>query len=61
MNWLFSLFRKPSALAIAATDLEEAKRHFLKSVSSAEFHAFQAAYYQGVVERLTDYIQENGK
>lgn len=59
MNWLTSLFRKPSALAIAAQDLEEAKRHFLRSVAAAEYHAFQAAYYQGVVERLTDYIQES--
>ena len=59
MNWFMSIFRKPSALTIAATDLEEAKRHFLRSVSAAEFHAFQAVYYQGVVERLTDYIQES--
>lgn len=61
MNWIFSLFRQPTAHELAVQQLEDAKRMYLKSVSSAEYHAFQAAYYQGVVERLTDYIQESGK
>ena len=58
MNWLMSLYRKPTALQIAVNDLEEAKRDYLKAIAAAEFYAAQAQYHDGLISRLTNYLRE---
>ena len=61
MKWLSHIFFKPTHLQNAAADLAEAQRQYLKSVSAAEYHAAMSGYYDGVIQRLTDYIQEQSK
>lgn len=59
MTWLdkFNPFRKPTAEQIAKNDLEDAKRHLLKSMSQAEYHGKMTEYYRNMVKRLSE-IQE---
>ena len=58
MNWVMKMFRKPSALQLAVDDLEDAKRDHLKAMAAAEFYAAQAAYHDGLISRLTNYLRE---
>ena len=59
MNWLFKwVYYKPTALQIAVNDLEDAKRDHLKAIVAAEFYAAQAAYHDGLIARLTNYLRE---
>lgn len=50
------LFKRPSAEVIAMQDLEEARRSYLSSKASAEYHAKMAEYYIVVIDRLTKYL-----
>lgn len=50
------IFQKPSALAIAVQELEEAKRQELVYVSAAEYHAKLAEFYKAKIDRLNTYI-----
>ena len=52
------LFRTPSAAEIAQRDLEEAKRILLSQQAAAEHAAKMVEYYQGVVHRLSAYVQQ---
>ena len=52
------LFRTPSATEIAQRDLEEAKRILLTQQAAAEHAAKMVEYYQGVVQRLSSYVQQ---
>ena len=52
------LFRSPSAAEIAQRDLEEAKRILLAQQAAAEHATKMVEYYQGVVIRLTQYVQQ---
>lgn len=52
------LLRTPSATEIAQRDLEEAKRILLTQQAAAEHAAKMVEYYQGVVQRLTHYVQQ---
>lgn len=58
---MFELFKKctskPDAATVAAKDLEEAKRQLLKAQSAAEFYSSQVKYFDGVVRRLTTYVE----
>ena len=50
-------FRKPTAKELAARDLEEARRGYLRERSAAEFHQKMAEYYQGVEARLGAFLR----
>ena len=52
------MFSKPTALQLAVNDLEDAKRDHLKAMAAAEFYAAQAAYHDGLISRLTNYLRE---
>ena len=51
------LFKTPDAVTLASLDLEEAKRQLLATQSQAEHSAKMVEYYQGVVTRLSQYVQ----
>ena len=51
------LFKTPDAVTLASRDLEEAKRQLLVTQSAAEHSAKMVEYYQGVVKRLSNYVQ----
>ena len=54
-----NVFRTPSAMEIAQRDLEEAKRALLDQQATAEHAAKMVEYYQGVVTRLSNYVQQD--
>lgn len=51
------IFKTPDATTLASRDLEEAKRQLLVTQSQAEHAAKMVEYYQGVVARLSNYVQ----
>lgn len=55
---LFDLFRTPSAKELAQRQLQEVERLLLDTHSQAEHAQKMAEYYQGVVNRLTAYVQD---
>ena len=58
INMNFSrLFKTPDAVTLASRDLEEAKRQLLATQAQAEHSAKMVEYYQGVVNRLSNYVQ----
>jgi hypothetical protein len=60
MKHLFDrLWKKPTALEIAVTDLEQAKRDYLTAMQIAEYYSAQANYNDGLIARLSNYIREN--
>lgn len=58
MNFNFNPFHTPSATEIAQRELEEAKRILLAQQAAAEHATKMVEYYQGVVCRLTQYVQQ---
>ena len=50
-------FKVPSAHQLAVRELENAKRALLATQAAAEHQAKMVEYYQGVVARLSVYIQ----
>ena len=56
----FRMFKTPDAISIASRDLEEAKRALLVTQAQAEHATKMVEYYQGVVKRLTTYVQTSG-
>ena len=61
LDKLLRLFKKPTALEIAVRDLEQAKRDYLVAMQHSEYYAAQAAYNDGLIGRLTNYIQESAE
>jgi len=59
MKYLKAMFTKPTALEIAVRDLEQAKRDYLNAMQHAEYYASLAAYNDGLVARLSNYITES--
>ena len=55
------IFKTPDAVSIASHDLEEAKRVLLVTQAQAEHATKMVEYYQGVVQRLSKYVQEGMK
>ena len=51
------MFKTPDAVTLASRDLEEAKRQLLVTQAQAEHSAKMVEYYQGVVNRLSNYVQ----
>ena len=54
---LKQIFKTPDAVTLASWDLEEAKRQLLMAQAQAEHSAKMVEYYQGVVTRLSNYVQ----
>ena len=55
-NDLFSFFKMPSPLVIAAEDLAQAELELLKAESSVEFASAVAHYNRSRIERLKAYL-----
>ena len=53
-----NFFQTPTALELAATELEEARRDLLRSQSAAEYAGRIAEYHQDRIKRLTEYIKD---
>ena len=51
-------FKTPDAVTLASRDLEEAKRQLLVTQAQAEHSAKMVEYYQGMVSRLSNYVQK---
>lgn len=58
LNFIRSMFRKPTALQIASRDLEDARRNCLAAMQHAEYYAALAQYNDGMIERLSIYVSE---
>lgn len=50
--------RSPTALELAATELEEARRELLRTQSAHEYAGRIAEYHQDRIHRLTNYIKD---
>lgn len=55
---LRAIFRKPTALEIAITDLEQAKRDYLAAMLQTEYYTAQASYCDKLIRRLGAYVVE---
>jgi predicted ATPase len=51
------MFGKPTAQAYALNELAEAQRHLLVHQTAAEYNTHMAAFYSGVINRLTEYTK----
>jgi len=58
---LLSFFKTPSAVIIAARELEEARRELLRSQSTAEYAIRISAYHLDRIKRLSAYLVEANK
>lgn len=57
MNFnIFNLFRKPTALQIAKTDLEEGRRQLLKHQELADYHAQMVVFHVVTNDRLNLFL-----
>jgi len=56
-----NLFKTPSAIVIAARELEEARRQLLQSQSAAEYANRISAYHLDRIKRLSSYLVEANK
>ena len=54
---IIRIFKTPDAITLASRDLEEAKRQLLVTQAQAEHATKMVEYYQGVVTRLSNYVQ----
>ena len=60
-NGFLSLFKTPTAVEIAARELEEARRQLLRSQSAAEYASRISAYHLDRIKRLSSYLVETNK
>jgi hypothetical protein len=56
-----NLFKTPTAVEIAARELEEARRQLLRSQSAAEYASRISAYHLDRIKRLSFYLVEANK
>jgi len=56
-----NFFKAPSAIVIAARELEEARRQLLQSQSAAEYANRISAYHLDRIKRLSAYLVEANK
>lgn len=56
-----SLFKTPTAIEIAARELEQARRQLLESQSAAEYASRISAYHYDRIKRLSAYLVEANK
>ena len=60
-NGFLGLFKTPTAVEIAARELEEARRQLLRSQSAAEYASRISAYHLDRIKRLSFYLVEANK
>ena len=60
-NGFLSLFKTPTAIELAARELEEARRELLRSQSTAEYASRISAYHLDRIKRLAAYLVEANK
>ena len=58
---LLRLLKTPTAVEIAARELEEARRQLLMSQSAAEYATRISAYHLDRIKRLSSYLVEANK
>jgi len=56
-----SFFKTPTAVEIAARELEEARRQLLRSQSATEYASRISAYHYDRIKRLSAYLVEANK
>ena len=56
-----SFFKTPTAIELAARELEEARRELLRSQSTAEYASRISAYHLDRIKRLAAYLVEANK
>ena len=56
-----SFFKTPTAIELAARELEEARRELLRSQSTAEYAIRISAYHLDRIKRLSAYLVEANK
>ena len=65
MNAIFTgilrMLKTPTAVELAARELEEARRELLRSQSTAEYATRISAYHQDRIKRLAAYLVEANK
>ena len=58
-QFLQPFFKKPTIRHVALNDLEAAEHFLLKERAAAEYHAKMTEYYEGVVARLSSYVNKD--
>lgn len=58
-NLLKDLFKLPSAEALAAQELDEAKRQLLQMQSTQDYARRMVDYHSDRIKRLTAYLDKN--
>ena len=56
-----SFFKTPTAIELAARELEEARRQLLRSQSAAEYAIRISAYHLDRIKRLSAYLVDANK
>jgi hypothetical protein len=56
LDYVKSLYKIPSAEALALRELEEAKRKLLEAQSGRDYAASMCNYYETKIKRLTTYL-----
>ena len=59
MNFILNIFKKPTALQIAKSDLEEGQRQLLKHQELADYHAQMVGFHVVTNSRLDAFICSN--
>lgn len=57
-TYIKNLFTPPTALVLAARELEESKRGLLNAQSSREYADGMCKYYEAKIKRLTNYLKD---
>ena len=58
---LLSFLKTPTAIELAARELEEARRELLRAQSTAEYAIRISAYHLDRIKRLSSYLVEANK
>lgn len=58
IEFLRSLWQPPSAIVIAAKELDEHKRQLLAAQSSREYADGMCSIHMAAIDRLTNYLKE---
>ena len=56
MDYVKSLYKVPSAEALALRELEDSKRRLLETQSAREYSDSMCKYYEAKIKRLTAYL-----
>jgi len=56
VEFVKSLYKVPSAEALALRELEDSKRRLLETQSAREYATSMCSYYEAKIKRLTAYL-----